>query len=299
MGKTPAWTGGERRIIVTKTLVLSNGVELPGIGFGSYKSTDGRGAGAIAMALEAGYRMVDTAASYENEEEVGRAVRESGIPREEIFLTSKVWKTELGYEATRRSFLNSLERLGTDYLDLFLLHWPRPDPRTAGWEELDRESWRALEEFYRQGKVRAIGVSNFLPHHLIPLLETAQVPPMVDQLELHVGYLQEAAVSFCREHGICVQAWSPLGRRRCLELPLVGELAEKYGMTPAQLLLKFLAQQGFGLIPKASSPERLRQNLELPETDLSPEDMYRLRCLPQMGWSGEHPDLEWVPPQTC
>ena len=228
---------------------------------------------------------------------MGKAVRESGIPRKEIFLTSKVWKTNLGYENTKKSFEESLERLQTEYLDLFLLHWPKPASDTENWKELDRESWKALEEFYHQGKVRAIGVSNFLPHHLEALMETADVRPMVNQLELHVGYLQEAAVQYCKSWGIQVQAWSPLGRRRVLEEPAVVGMAEKYNVSPAQFLLKFLLQQNLGVIPKASSMERMLQNLELPDIEITEEDLCFLRCLPQIGWSGEHPDLERVAPQ--
>ena len=178
--------------------VLSNGVKMPKIGFGTYKSTDGSDERVIAQALETGYRLLDTAAAYKNEEQVGKAMARSGIFRKEIFLTSKVWKTNLGYENTKKSFQESLERLQTDYLDLFLLHWPKPDPESADWKELDRESWRALEELYKEGKVRAIGVSNFLPHHLVNIQKTAEIQPMVDQLELHMGYLQEAAVAYCK-----------------------------------------------------------------------------------------------------
>lgn len=277
--------------------VLQNGVKMPRIGYGTYKCTDGSDGQIVRMALEAGYRLLDTAAVYENEEYVGKAVRESGIPRKEIFLTSKVWKTNLGYEKTKKSFEESLERLQTEYLDLFLLHWPKPASDTENWKELDRESWKALEEFYHQGKVRAIGVSNFLPHHLEALMENADVRPMVNQLELHVGYLQEAAVQYCKSWGIQVQAWSPLGRRRVLEEPAVVGMAEKYNVSPAQFLLKFLLQQNLGVIPKASSMERMRQNLELPDIEITEEDLCFLRCLPQIGWSGEHPDLERVVPQ--
>lgn len=278
--------------------VLANGVKMPKVGYGTYKCTDGSDERIVRMALDAGYRMLDTAAAYGNEEFVGKAVKESGIPRKEIFLTSKVWKTNLGYEKTKKSLDESLERLQTDYLDLFLLHWPKPDPDCENWKELDRESWTALEEYYREGKIRAIGLSNFLPHHLEALLETADVHPMVNQLELHVGYMQEAAVQYCKTKGIQVQAWSPLGRRRVLEEPVVVKMAEKYAVSPAQFLLKFLLQQDICVIPKASSAERMRQNLELPEFEIHSEDMYMLRCLPQIGWGGEHPDLPRVAPQV-
>lgn len=276
---------------------LSNGIFMPKIGYGTYKSTDGRDENVILSALEAGYRLLDTAAAYQNECQVGAAIWESGIPRQEIFLTSKVWKTELGYEKTMESFHQSLDRLETDYLDLFLLHWPKPDPDCADWQALDRGSWQALEELYCAGKVRAIGLSNFLPHHIEPLLKTARIRPMVNQLELHVGYLQEVAVGYCKQQGIQVQAWSPLGRSRCLRSPVVCRMAETYGVTPAQLLLAFLLGQGICVIPKATAPERMKENLELPNIDILPEDQWLLRCLPQMGWGGEHPDLPRVMPQ--
>lgn len=276
-------------------VILQNGVKMPRIGYGTYKCTDGSDERVVRMALDAGYRMLDTAAFYGNEAYVGKAVRESGIPRKELFLTSKVWKSDLGYEKTQKSVEESLERLQTDYLDLCLIHWPKPDPESTDWKELDRGSWKALEELYHRGTVRAIGVSNFLPHHLEALMEGAEVRPMVDQLELHVGYLQEAAVQYCKSWGIQVQAWSPLGRRRVLEEPMVVEMARKYQVSPAQFLLKFLLQQNIAVIPKASSMERMRQNLELPEFVIAEEDMHLLRCLPQAGWSGEHPDLERVP----
>ena len=289
--------GIRRGMKMEKNFVLSNGVVMPKIGFGTYKSTDGSDERVIGQALETGYRLLDTAAAYKNEEQVGKAMTRSGISRQEIFLTSKIWKTNLGYEQTKTSFQESLKRLQTDYLDLCLLHWPKPDPESTDWKELDRRSWRALEELYKEGKVRAIGVSNFLPHHLENIRKTAEIQPMVDQLELHAGYLQEAAVAYCKEHQIQVQAWSPLGRRRIMEQEQVQKMAEKYQVSVAQFLLRFLLQLGIGVIPKASVPERMRQNLELPEFTIEEDDIWFLRGLPQMGWSGEHPDLPRVPAQ--
>lgn len=277
-----------------RRVTLSNGVTMPMVGYGTYKSTDGGDESAIRQALLCGYRLLDTAAVYQNETQVGQALRESGLAREDVFLTSKVWKTELGYDSTLRAFEDTLRRLGTDYLDLYLLHWPKPDPASTDWQTLDRESWRALETLYRAGRVRAIGLSNFLPHHIESLLETAQIPPMVNQLELHVGYTQEAAVQYCREKHIQVQAWSPLGRTRIMAEPLVTALADKYGVTPAQLLLLFLLEQDICVIPKTTSPARMKQNLHLPTVTWEKADLYALRCLPQLGWGGEHPDRERV-----
>lgn len=277
-----------------RRVTLTNGVTMPMVGYGTYKATDGGDEAVIRQALMCGYRLLDTAAIYQNETQVGQALRESGLAREDVFLTSKVWKTELGYENTLRAFEDTLCRLGTDYLDLYLLHWPKPTPASADWQTLDRESWRALGELYRAGRVRAIGLSNFLPHHIEVLLETAQIPPMVNQLELHVGYTQEAAVQYCRKQGIQVQAWSPLGRTRIMAEPLVTALADKYAITPAQLLLLFLLEQGICVIPKSTSPARMEQNLYLPSVTIERNDLYALRCLPQLGWGGEHPDRERV-----
>ena len=274
---------------------LSNGVEIPVIGFGTYKSVAGEDKTVISQAIECGYRHFDTAAFYDNEEIVGQALKESGIPRNEFFLTSKVWKEDLGYASTKKSFENSLRLLGTDYIDLFLIHWPINDLETEDWQQLDRETWRALEELYRAGKVRAIGVSNFLPHHLLNLMENAEIKPMVDQLEFHPGYMQYAAVEFCQKHGIQVEAWSPLGRMRMMEEPVLQRMAKKYGKSVPQICLRFALQLQVIPLPKSSSPERMKVNLDVFDFTISEGDMYRLKTLPQIGWSGEHPDRVRVP----
>ncbi|MBQ7934291.1 MAG: aldo/keto reductase [Lachnospiraceae bacterium] len=274
-----------------KTYTLLNGVEIPAVGFGTYLATEGNGKQGILNAFAAGYRYLDTASFYKNEEEIGEAIRESGISRKELFLASKVWRTEMGYEETKTAFAASLQRLGTDYLDLYLIHWPKASADTPDWKQRIQDTWRAMEELYEAGQIRAIGLSNFLPHHIEALLETAKVMPMVNQLELHVGYMQEEAVRYSQEKGILVQAWSPLGRRKLLTEPVIQSFASKYQVTVAQLLLGFLDQQGISVIPKASTVERCKENLDIHGFTLSNEDMYFLKCLPQMGWSGEHPDL--------
>ena len=187
------------------TFTLANGVEIPAVGFGTYKAADNTDEAIISEAIRHGYRHLDTAAFYFNEEAVGKAVRESGIPREEFFLTSKVWKDHLGYDSTLQEFESTCKRLGTDYLDLYLIHWPRPSDLNAEWRDLDVETWKALEDLYKSKKVRAIGVSNFLPHHLNNLLERTSITPMVNQLEFHPGYMQKAAVDFCKQMGIQVE----------------------------------------------------------------------------------------------
>ena len=273
-----------------KDFILPNGVRIPAVGFGSYRAAE-NGTQTITDALSAGYRYIDTAKFYDNEAEIGEAIAQSGIPRDEIFLASKVWPADLGRENTLRSFEGSCSRLKTDYLDLYLIHWPKNEPDDPDWLEKVRQSWEAMEELYEQGRVKAIGLSNFLPHHIRPLLETARIRPMVDQLELHVGYMQEYALSYLRAQGILPQTWSPLGRARVLNDPEITKLAAKYGCTGAQLLLRYLNQRGIPVIPKASSKARMLENLDLFGFTISADDLSYLSCLPERGWSGEHPDF--------
>lgn len=269
---------------------LCNGTEIPEIGFGTYLATTNDGKENISRALEAGYRYLDTAAFYFNETEIGEAIEESGISRDELFIASKVWVTNLGYDSVIQSCEESLERLKMDYLDLFLIHWPRPD-RNDGWQQPLIESWKAMEYLYNSGKVKAIGVSNFLPHHFKVIEDKWTVKPMVNQLELHIGYLQEAACQYCRENDILIQAWSPLGRRALFEEKAIKDVADKYGVSVSKLALRFLNQLGISVIPKASSLDRMKENLNILDFTISDFDMSYLRCLPQMGWSGEHPDF--------
>lgn len=276
------------------TYTLNNGVKFPCIAFGTYKAATGDNVETLKMAIECGYRYFDTASFYGTEEYLGRAVKESGIPREEIFIASKMWKDEMGYEGAKEAFLRSLKNLRTDYLDLYLIHWPLPAPDCETWKALDIETWKALEELYGEGKVKAIGLSNFLPHHIENLLENSRIKPMVDQLEFHPGYNQAAAVRYCKEHEIQVQAWSPIGRGRVLEDEMIVKLASKYGVSPAQICLKYALQRDVVPLPKSSSAERMRQNQDLFSFEISKEDMYRIDTMPQTGWSGEHPDRERV-----
>ncbi len=280
-----------------KTVILNDGNKIPEVGFGTYKSTDGSGYEVILTAIQAGYRSLDTAQLYENEEEVGRAVKESGIPREEFFLTSKLNRNLLGYDSAKAELEKTLKRLGTDYLDLYLLHWPRADYGKAefdDWKQLDIESWRALEELQKEGKIKSIGVSNFLPHHLDNLLEHASVVPAINQLELHPGYMQTVACDYCREHGIALEAWSPIGRGRLKENGILCDLADKYQVSVPHLCLVYLHQEGVIILPKSSNYERMKENMVVDDIVISKEDLWKLRTMPQAGWSGEHPDCERV-----
>lgn len=278
-----------------RVLELSNGFKLPMIGFGTYKSTEEFGEKVILDAISCGYSYFDTASFYKNETLVGAAVKNSGVKREDMIIASKIWPADYGYEQTFKAFDTTLDKLGMDYLDVYLMHWPKLSPDDANWKEKMQSTWRAIEEIYSNGKIRAIGVSNFLPHHMEALKESATIMPMINQLELHVGYMQNVAVEYCRKEKIAVQAWSPLGRRRVLEDESVLKMAAKYKKTPAQLLLGFLIQNEIAVIPKASVPERMKENLDIYDFKLSKEDMYFLLCLNEIGWSGEHPDFNKLP----
>lgn len=272
-----------------KEFILPNGVTIPAVGFGSYLSTE-NGSQPVTDALDAGYRYIDTAKFYRNEEAIGETIARSGIRREDLFLCSKVWPTDLGKEKTLASFTESCQKLQTDYLDMYLIHWPKENADDPDWFEKVQQAWSVMEELYEQRKIRVIGVSNFLPHHLRLLLKTARILPSVDQLELHVGYMQEYTLDFLQKNGILPQAWSPLGRAKLLSDTEITGIASKYGCTNAQLLLRYLNQRGIAVIPKSSSKDRMLENLDIFGFTISEDDMSYLSCLPQRGWSGEHPD---------
>ena len=277
------------------TYTLNNGVKIPCVAYGTYKAADENGADIIAAAVEEGYRYFDTASFYETEEYVAEAIRRSGLPREDFFIATKLWKEEMGYEEALAAFERSAKRLNTDYIDLYLIHWPRPTLDYQDWKQLDIDTWRALEKLYKEGKVRAIGLSNFLPHHLDNILENCEIKPMVNQIEYHAGYTQEATVQYCKQHDILVQAWSPISRGRIFHDVTLVELAEKYQVSVPKLALRFCIQNGIVPLPKAASRERMRENMNLFDFEISDEDMKRINTIPQVGWSGEHPDRERVP----
>ncbi|MCI8321810.1 MAG: aldo/keto reductase [Dorea sp.] len=279
---------------ICDTYTLNNGVKIPCVAFGTYKAALGDNVEILKQAAACGYRYFDTASFYGTETFLGQAIKESKLPREEFFITSKMWKDEMGYDAAKAAFSRSLEKLGTDYLDLYLIHWPLPSPGYKDWKTLDVKTWRALEELYEDGKIRAVGLSNFLPHHIENLLENCRIRPMVNQIEFHPGHTQEAVVNYCKEQDILVQAWSPIGRGRVLEDELIVELAGKYRVSPAQICLRYALQRGVLPLPKSSSPERMRQNQKLFSFEISKEDMYRISTMPPTGWSGEHPERERI-----
>ena len=271
--------------------ILENGMAVPAVGFGTYNAKGGDNLLMIKTAIEAGYRYFDTASLYGTERALGQAIKESGLPREAFQIASKVWIDEMGYENTKAALERSLKRLQTDYVDLYLIHWPKAGEEDADWKMRDLETWCAMEEMVDAGKIKAIGLSNFLPHHLDNILEHCRIKPVVNQLELHVGYSQEAAVAYTKKHGIQVQAWSPFARGVLEEYPLVVSLAEKYGKSPAQICLRFLYQKGIMPLIKASSKERMLQNMDIFGFALEKEDVQMLECMPQNTWGGEHPDF--------
>lgn len=274
-------------------------MKIPCMGFGTYKAAEGNDATVIKTAIEAGFRYFDTASLYYTEEALGQAIKESGIPREEFFIVSKMWTDQMGYDNVKKALEESLAKLQMDYLDIYLIHWPRSSENYEEWKSITKDTWKAMEELQKEGKIRALGLSNFLPHHIKHILEICEVKPVVNQLELHPGYMQYATVKYCEEHDILVQAWSPLGRFRMADNALLMHLLEKYQVSFAQLCLRFLIQLGIIPLPKASSMERMKQNMDVFGFDIEEEDMYRILTMPECGWSGEYPDPELALKKSC
>lgn len=274
---------------------LAGGVRMPAVGFGTWKAAGAQIDDAMARdALEAGYRHFDSAEYYGTEEAIGRAIRESGLPREEVTVTSKVWKTHMGYRSTLEAFENSLRRFGFEYLDLYFSHWPKYDIDAADWEEVLVDTWRAMEEIKRSGRVRALAVSNFKPSHLEALLRHGFELPVLNQVEFHPGWLQEETRAWCDGHGVAVQAWRPLAQGQVLQHPAIADAAEAHGVEPGQVALRFDWQCGVSVIPKSSSPERMRSNIDIFGFRLSEDEMEAIRAIPRgTGWSGIDPDGEW------
>lgn len=276
---------------LTDSFVMRNGKTIPCIGYGTYKTSEEEVYDAVIAAIKAGYRHIDTAAFYKNEAGVGRAVRECGVPREEIFVTSKVWNTDRGYENTKRAFAESMERLGLDYLDLYLIHWPA-NKKQFGDEakKINAETWRALEELYAEGKIKAIGLSNFLPHHIEELMEGAKVKPMVDQIEFHPGWAQLEVSEYCLKNDIVVEAWSPLGRKDALDNEVLREIGAKYQKGTAQVCICWIIQHGILPLPKTVNPDRMVENADVFDFELTAEEMRIIDELKNLGGQCALPD---------
>jgi diketogulonate reductase-like aldo/keto reductase len=264
------------------SIKLNNGVLMPQLGLGVFKTQEGEEVrNAVRWAIEAGYRHIDTASLYENEQGVGEAIRESGVPREEIFVTTKVWNTEQGYDQTLKAFDASLKRLGSDYVDLYLVHWPGRDKYI--------ETYKALEKLLADGYVRAIGVSNFKEHHLEKLMAETNVVPVVNQVECHPRLQQTALLEYCTSKGIVLEAWAPL-MKGDLDRPVLVRIAEKYGKTPAQVVLRWNVQRGVIVIPKSVRKERIESNADIFDFELTAEEMAEIAAMDENFRYGKDPD---------
>ena len=269
---------------------LSNGIEIPSMGFGTYKMAPEDTKASVLCALRSGWRHIDTAAFYRNEAEVGEAVRESGIARSEIFVTTKLWNADRGYDSALRAFDRSQEALGLDYVDLYLIHWPASPFFWDDWKKINADSWRALERLYKEGRVRAIGLSNFMPRHILPLLEGAEIAPMVDQIEFHPGWMQQDCLDFCREHSMVVEAWAPLIKGEALSHPVITGIAGRLGWTPSQVVLSWVRACGVVPLCKSVTPSRIAENLVALSLELSPEDVAAISALHAVGGRCYNPD---------
>jgi diketogulonate reductase-like aldo/keto reductase len=268
-------------------LTLNTGASVPQLGFGVFKVPLDETAKAVANALQAGYRLIDTAAMYRNEEGVGQAIADSGIPRDEIFVTTKLNNDAHGHDNALRAFDASSKRLGLDHIDLYLIHWPQPK------QDKYVETWKAFEELHRDGRARAIGVSNFEPHHLQRLLDECEVVPAVNQIELHPYLTQTELRALDAEHGIITEAWSPIARGgQLLQDQVIVTIAEKYGQTPAQIVLRWHLQLGNLVIPKSVTPSRIEQNFDVFGFELDGDDMEAISGLDRGERTGPHPD-QW------
>ncbi|HEA29853.1 MAG TPA: aldo/keto reductase [Leeuwenhoekiella sp.] len=274
-----------------KKQILNDGHKIPMLGFGTYKATRQEGVESVKIALNSGYRMIDTAAKYENEEAVGKGIKASGVPREEIFVTTKLWRERLGYEQTKKAFEESLAKLELDYLDLYLIHWPANAKNYDNWQEANAETWRAMEELQEEGKIKSIGVSNFWPGHLEALFETAKVKPAINQIEFHPGYWQPEVTNFSKEHSIVVESWSPLARGKVFGNSVLSQIAKKHGKSVAQVCLRWIVQHDVVIIPKSTTPARIEENWNIFDFELSEDEMKKINEMPQMGFSGELPNI--------
>ena len=265
------------------TVTLHNGVKMPGFGLGVYKAEDGEEViTAIKSAVQVGYRAIDTATVYKNEEGVGIAIKECGVPREELFITTKVWNSDQGYESTLAACEASLTKLGLDYVDLYLIHWPVADKY--------KETWKALETLYKQGKVRAIGLSNFHQHHIEEIMSIAEIKPMVNQIELHPYLTQKELLEYCKSQDIAVTAWSPLARGKCFDNAVLKEIAEKYNKSVAQVILRWEIQNDIIVIPKSVHESRIKENGDIFDFELTSEEMAAIDRLNKNERVGSDPD---------
>lgn len=270
---------------------LNDGNEIPVIGFGTWQMpNDDHTADIVEYAIKNGYRHIDTAATYGNEESVGRGIKNSGVAREDLFVTTKLWNDSHGYDLAKKAIDESLERMQLDYFDLYLIHWPNPKAVRDRWQEANSEAWRAMEEAQAEGKIKSIGVSNFMKRHLDALLETAKVTPAVNQILLNPSEMQPETVAANKEHNILSEAYSPLGTGKIFEVEELNELAEKYDKTPAQVVLRWSLQHSFLPLPKTSTFERVKENVDIFDFELSDEDMKKINQFEGKAGRMDNPD---------
>ena len=271
------------------TYKLSNGVEIPCIGFGMWQTPDDEvGVNSVLSAIKAGYRHIDTAQAYRNEDCVGKALAECGVKREDLFITTKIWNDAHSYDLVMSTMEDSFKQLGTSYVDLLLIHWPNPLKFRSNWEAANAETWKAMEELYEAGKVRAIGISNIRKHHIEALLKTAKVKPMVNQIRLCPGETQDETVEYSRSQGMILEAYSPLGTGKIFDVPEMKELAEKYGRSIAQICVRWSLQRGYLPLPKSVTPSRIEENLKVFDFELEEADVQKIADLKGcVGLSGD------------
>ncbi|MBD8085194.1 aldo/keto reductase [Limosilactobacillus sp. c9Ua_26_M] len=278
---------------INSKMNLNNGTQIPCVGYGTFRTPADVAEKAVADAIKVGYRHIDTAAVYGNEEAIGKGIKDSGIDREDLFVTSKLWNDNRGYESTKKAFQETLDRLQMDYLDLYLIHWPA-NQKQFGTDasKINAETWRAMEDLYKEGKIKAIGLSNFMPHHIVDLMKIATVAPAVDQIEVHPGWPHTEQVKYLQAHNILVEAWAPLGGQGASVMtnPTILQIADKYDKTPAQVSLRWIIQQGIVPLPKSIHENRMVQNTEIFDFTLTDEEMRAISLLTNLGGQCADPD---------
>ena len=274
-----------------KDLLLNDGNRIPQLGFGTYKATEQEGIEALSYSISKGYRLIDTASIYGNEIAVGKGIEASGIARKELFVTSKVWRESLGYQSTKVEFEKTLDRLKLEYLDLYLIHWPANAKNYDNWQKTNSDTWRAMEELQAEGKIKSIGVSNFFQEHLESLFQTAKVIPSINQIEFHPGYWQPQLVDFCKQHNVVVESWSPLARGKVFGNQTLIDISKKHNKSVSQICLRWIIQHEVVVIPKSTNPKRMLENMDVFDFELSTNEMEQINALPEMGFSGELPDI--------
>lgn len=276
---------------LSDTFTLNNGVDIPVVGFGTWQMPEGEHTQKIVEhAIANGYVHIDTAKIYGNEESVGRAIKASGVDREELFITTKLWNDAHGYEEAKQAINESLTKLDLDYIDLYLIHWPNPKNLRDNWQEANSQAWKAMEEALEEGKIKAIGVSNFMIHHMEALLETAEVKPAVNQIFLNPSDHQAELVEYCEDKDILLEAYSPLGSGRIFEIEELNDIAKKYDKTVAQVVLRWQLHKGFLPLPKTATMERVVENADIFDFDLAPEDIEKIDSFEGLAGSHSNPD---------